>query len=173
MVIVADDPLNLTFLMACEDVEALAPGIAADVATDARRQYVTRLALTRMHQAGFRQRVLAAYDTKCTICHLRLPRLLDAAHILSDRHPKGEPVVPNGLALCKIHHAAFDANILGITPDHVVEIRHDILDEVDGPMLRHGLQDLHGNVITLPAKGADHPDRDRLEERYDGFRSVG
>jgi hypothetical protein len=34
--------------------------------------------------------------------------LLDAAHILPDGHPKGEPVVPNGLALCKLHHAAFD-----------------------------------------------------------------
>ena len=173
MVIVADDPTNLTFLMACEDAESLAPGIPADVASDARRQYVTRLALTRVHQAGFRQRVLTAYAKKCTICHLRHTELLDAAHILSDRHPRGEPVVTNGLALCKIHHAAFDSNILGITPDHVVEIRHDILDEVDGPMLRHGLQDLHGNVITLPTKTADRPDRDRLDERYSEFRSAG
>jgi len=41
--------------------------------------------------------------------------------------------VPNGLALCKIHHAAFDMNILGIRPDHVVEIRTDVLEERDGP----------------------------------------
>jgi putative restriction endonuclease len=173
MVIVADDPATLTFLMACEDVEALAPGVTIDAADDARRQYVTRLALTRVHQAGFRQRVLTAYATRCTICHLRHTELLDAAHILSDRHPRGEPVVPNGLALCKIHHAAFDANILGIRPDHVVEIRHDILDEVDGPMLRHGIQDLHGNLISLPNRPPDRPDPERLEERYTEFRAAG
>ncbi|MCU0310992.1 MAG: hypothetical protein MUE36_08615 [Acidimicrobiales bacterium] len=173
MVIAADDPTNLTFLMACEDVDALAPGIAADTSVNARRQYVTRMGLTRVHQAGFRQRVLTAYAKKCTICHLRHTELLDAAHILSDRHPRGEPVVPNGLALCKIHHAAFDSNILGIRPDHVVEIRHDILDEVDGPMLRHGLQDLHGNVISLPPRVADQPDTERLEERYEQFQSAG
>ena len=43
--------------------------------------------------------------------------LLDAAHILPDRHPKGEPIVTNGLGLCTIHHSAYDANIIGIDPD--------------------------------------------------------
>ena len=74
-----------------------------------------------------------------------MSKLLDAAHIVGDRrHERGDPMVPNGLAMCKIHHAAFDTNILGIRPDRVVEIRSDILEEHDGPMLRHGLQELHG-----------------------------
>ena len=41
----------------------------------------------------------------------------------------------NGLALCKIHHAAYDSRILGVSPDLVVQIRADILDETDGPLL--------------------------------------
>jgi putative restriction endonuclease len=173
VVVVTDDAANLTVLLAAEDAETLAPGVGADVAAFARRRYATRLALARVHQAGFRQRVLAAYSKACTICRLRHMELLDAAHILGDRHPRGEPVVQNGLALCKIHHAAFDSNILGIRPDHVVEIRNDILDEHDGPMLRHGLQDLHGGRISLPRRRGDHPDRARLEERYEEFRSAG
>lgn len=172
MVIVADDPASLTFLMACEDVESLAPGVTADASDLARRRYVTKEGVYRLHQAGFRQRVLTAYSTSCTVCRLKHSQLLDAAHILGDRHPKGDPVVPNGMALCKIHHAAFDANILGIRPDHVIEIRHDILDERDGPMLRHGLQGVHGSLITLPRRHADRPDPERLEERYDEFRSA-
>lgn len=36
----------------------------------------------------------------------------------------------NGMALCKIHYASFDAHILGIRPDFVVEIREDILAEM-------------------------------------------
>ena len=174
MVLVHDDIGTRTFTGACEDVTALRPGIEPDVADDARRAYATRLAMTRLHQAKFRQRILAAYRQSCTICHLKHVRLLDAAHIIPDLHERGDPVVPNGLSLCKIHHAAFDTNILGIRPDHVVEIRSDILEETDGPMLRHGLQELHGaRLAVLPRRPEDRPDPERLEVRYDEFRAAG
>ena len=52
-----------------------------------------------------------------TLCKLRHAELLDAAHIIADANDEGLPIVPNGLALCKIHHAAFDKNIIGISPD--------------------------------------------------------
>jgi len=52
--------------------------------------------------------------------------------------------------LCKLHHAAFDCFIIGITPDYKIELRKDILDENDGPMLQHGLKEFHGNRIILP-----------------------
>ncbi|MGI8867651.1 MAG: HNH endonuclease [Mycobacteriales bacterium] len=54
---------------------------------------------------------MVAYETRCAVCRIGHRELLDAAHILPDTHPRGEPVVPNGLALCKIHHAAYDRNI--------------------------------------------------------------
>jgi hypothetical protein len=75
--------------------------------------------------------VLRAYQQCCAICRLRHDELLEAAHILPDIHPFGEPVVPNGLALCKLHHAAFDANIIGVTPDLDVTVRLDVLQEID------------------------------------------
>jgi putative restriction endonuclease len=83
-------------------------------------------------------------------------------------------VVPNGLALCKIHHAAFDGNILGIRPDLVVELRRDILEEEDGPMLRHGLQELHGRALLVVPRARElKPDPARLEARYQVFRQAG
>ena len=174
MVLVHDDPATLTFTGACEAVEALRPGVAPQAADAARRIYVTRMAMIRLHQARFRRDVLSAYRRSCTVCRLHHDGLLDAAHILGDKHERGEPVVPNGLALCKIHHAAFDTNILGIRPDHIVEIRSDILEERDGPMLRHGLQDLHGaRLLVLPHRPDDYPDTSRLEERYEQFRAAG
>jgi putative restriction endonuclease len=174
LVIVNDDPATLTITAACDDVEALRPGVPPASIDAARRAYVTRMALVRLHQAKFRQRVLQAYATRCTVCRLRHRELLDAAHIIGDRHDRGEPIVPNGLALCKIHHAAFDANILGIRPDHVVEIRAEILDEHDGPMLRHGLQSVHGaRLLHLPRRLVDRPDPERLEARYAEFRAAG
>ena len=91
---------------------------------------------------------MLAYNESCAVCSLHHRELLDAAHIIPDSDPlgRGVPVVANGLALCKIHHAAYDANILGIRPDYVVEIHHRLLDEIDGPMLRHGLQKHHGTA---------------------------
>ena len=61
----------------------------------------------------------------------------------ADRDPEGEPKVSNGLALCKLHHAAFDCHIIGVNPDYRVEVRVDVLEEIDGPMLEHGLQGFH------------------------------
>ena len=60
----------------------------------------------RLHQPVFRAQVLQAYGA-CIICRLKHVDLLDAARILSDADG-GQPVVTNGLAMCKIHHAAYD-----------------------------------------------------------------
>ncbi|HSH59928.1 MAG TPA: HNH endonuclease [Acidimicrobiales bacterium] len=172
--IVGDDPLALTFTVAIDDPKALRSDLTIDVVDDARRSYLTRLARHRLHQLAFRHRVLRAYRESCTMCRLHHVELLDAAHILPDSHPRGEPLVTNGLALCKLHHAAFDRHIVGIRPDLVVEVRHDILEEIDGPMLRHGLQDLQGNKLAvLPARRNQHPDVQALTERYDLFRAAG
>ena len=83
----------------------------------AGRAYATRAVMQRLHQKHFRRIVLTAYRNQCAICRLKYLDLLDAAHILEDKHPKGEPLVSNGLGMCKIHHSAFDARILGIDPD--------------------------------------------------------
>ncbi len=139
---------------------------------DARR-YVAAMSLRRMHQDAFRRKVIRAYDENCTVCRLKHPDLLDAAHIIKDRGPLGKPVVPNGLSLCKIHHGAYDANIIGITPDYIIKVRDDVLEEHDGPMLRHGLQELHGQEIKLPSRKADWPDRERLEVRWGEFGRTG
>jgi len=118
-------------------------------------------------------RVLAAYNSQCCLCKLNHIELLDASHIIPDNEPKGDPIVINGLTLCKIHHTAFDVNILGISPDYSIHIREDILHEIDGPMLKHGIQALNNQKIILPARKKDYPDRERLELRFDKFRKVG
>ena len=133
------------------------------------RRYAERVVKQRLHQAEFRGRVIAAYQTRCAICRLRHGELLDAAHITPDRDDAGSPAVSNGLALCKIHHAAFDMNMLGISPDYVVQVDRKLLEEIDGPMLRHGLQEMHGSTLTVPVRRPDRPDRARLEQRFAEF----
>jgi putative restriction endonuclease len=107
------------------------------------------------------------------VCRLHHEELLDASHILPDKHAQGEPWVCNGLSLCKLHHAAFDANIIGVRPDLVVEVREDILEEHDGPMLKHGLKECHERrLVVVPRQDELKPRKDFLEERYEIFRTA-
>jgi len=169
--LVADEPEQLQFAVAPDGAQLLVrPGQVVDAE---ERRYIERLTRLRLHQPIFRARVLQAYGRQCAMCRLRHATLLDAAHIIPDGRPHGEPVVPNGLSLCKIHHAAFDHNILGVRPDLVVEVRREVLEEADGPMLRHGLQEMSGLHLTVPTRLTAHPDRVRLEERYEEFRRAG
>ncbi|HYK91340.1 MAG TPA: HNH endonuclease signature motif containing protein [Acidobacteriota bacterium] len=172
--LVHDNPANLCFSVALDD-QSLSGGRIALAETDdsaARRSYVTTLVRRRMHQQTFRERVLAAYREHCAVCRLRHYELLEAAHILPDTHERGEPVVSNGLALCSLHHAAFDRHILGIRPDLIIEIREDILEETDGPMLIHGLQGFQDKQILVPRSPIQQPNRDFLAERYGLFRKA-
>lgn len=146
--------------------EARLPGATQD--PDARR-YVERLVSERVHQREFRGRVLLAYRDRCAVCQLQHPEMLDAAHILPDRHERGLPVVPNGLSLCKIHHRAYDLDFLGIDADYRVHINREPLQERDGPMLKHGLQEMHGSILTVPRREASRPDKANLAERFEGF----
>jgi putative restriction endonuclease len=173
--VVRDNPEELAFSVAVDApyMPVLSGGRPDPVSLEDRRAYVTVVTQRRVHQQSFRERVLRAYQTQCAICRLRQDELLEAAHILPDGHPRGEPIVPNGLALCKLHHAAFDRHILGITPALTVEVRLDILREADGPMLRHGLQGFQGAHILVPRAAAMRPKAEFLEERYEMFRRAG
>lgn len=142
------------------DTSTLSPLEKSYALTETRR---------RLHQPVFRERVLHAYSSSCAVCSIKHRELLDAAHIISDSKPKGDPIVPNGISLCKIHHAAFDGNLIGIRPDYKIVVNADLLNEVDGPMLRHGIQEIHGSTIQLPHSLKLKPDTERLDIRFHEF----
>lgn len=167
-----DDPADLAFHLAVDAEDQISTGGGLGTELELRRAYATVEAKRRLHQHKFRQLVLGAYQESCAICRLKHSVLLDAAHILPDKDERGRPEIPNGLALCKIHHGAFDALILGISPDYRVHINADVLKEKDGPMLRHGLQEMDGERIHVPRAEAHHPRRDYLEERFDKFQAA-
>lgn len=166
-----DSLRELRFIISVDDRRILADS-TDPVAAEGRRAYLTVVTLRRLHQVSFRQRVLRAYQSCCAICRLRHAELLDAAHIIPDNDPMGQPLVANGLALCKLHHAAFDKNFLGIRPDLVVELRQDLCEEVDGPMLLHGLQEFHNRkLLVIPTSEDLRPGQIYLEERFRRFKA--
>ena len=172
--VVSDDPPALTSSIAVDDLSyagmrPIPTSVSSEDADIARRVYVTGVVRMRLHQRSFRERVLEAYQRQCAFCRLRHEELLDAAHIVPDPEPAGEPLVRNGLALCTLHHTAFDRYFLGLRPDYVLEVRRDILEEQDGPTLVHAIQRLHGTAIIVPRQSHLQPSRELVEIRYQRF----
>ena len=134
------------------------------------RRYGLQLVRQRLHQATFREAVLSAYGGRCAISGLPEPRLIDAAHIMADAHEElGQPIVQNGLPLSKIHHAAFDANLIGIDPDFRVHVSDALMSIHDGPMFEHGVKGIAGRLLRPPQRDIDKPDRERLAQRFELF----
>ena len=135
------------------------------------RRYALRVVKQRLHQSTFREAVIAAYNDRCAVSGLPERRLLDAAHIISDKNElMGQPVIPNGLPLSKIHHSAFDSNLIGINPDYRLHVSERLLSQNDGPMLE-SFKQLNGNKLRLPTRLVDYPDRERLAIRFEEFRA--
>jgi putative restriction endonuclease len=165
--LIREEPREQQFVVAQENTLDLA---AEGPLEEQLKRYVIRETKQRLHQPVFRATVMRAYETRCAVCSLRHTELLDAAHIVPDSDEAGVASVRNGIALCKIHHAAFDAKILGIRPDKVVQIRADLLDEVDGPMLQYGLKERHNQALmALPRARREQPDPELLEIEYQRF----
>jgi putative restriction endonuclease len=171
--IIEDHPEALTFgvLLVTMDVGSIGTLNAAALDPATRRHYLA-IVQQRVGQARFRETVLDAYSSKCTLCRLRHRELLDAAHIVPVAE-HGSDRVTNGMSMCKIHHAAYDSDIVGVRPDGVAEVRRDVLEETDGPMLRHGLQEVHGVQLWLPRSPALQPSVEALEKRWERFRQAG
>jgi putative restriction endonuclease len=178
--VVGDDRINKHVFVQCDSMDSVThyqhdnagfdDSLAAD-SRDPQRAYITRITRQRVHQGVFRELVLAAYQRQCAFCHFRHEEMLDAAHIIPDSHPDGEPVVRNGLSLCSLHHRAFDHNILGVSRDYIIHVRPDVLKEKDGPILAHGIQAMNNRLIELPRKQIHYPDPDALQHRFEQFLS--
>ncbi len=132
------------------------------------RRYAVREVRVRIHQAQFRGQVMPAYRDQCAICRLKEVRLLDAAHITGDIEELGEPSVSNGLALCSIHHRAFDHDLVAVSPDYEVRVSERLLHDEDGPMLDL-LKTFDRRPIYVPRRAEWKPDPERLAARYDRF----
>ena len=176
--IVGDDPGTLTFTVSVDDPLPTYAYSESNISrqtaemSDARHAHITATVKVRLHQRSFREKVLDAYRSQCAFCRLKHRVLLDAAHIVPDSAPESKMTIDNGIAPCKLHHAAYDSFILGITPDYIIRVREDVLEEEDGPVLQHGLKGLHNTKLILPSLKNHYPSREALEWRYSRFIRV-
>lgn len=170
--LIGEEPQFQQFVVAFESTQHLVAPSEPSTVHEIARSYNQRVTKVRYHQPLFRARVINAYEERCAVCRLPFTELLEAAHIKPDS--EGGPArVSNGLSMCKIHHGAYDANILGISPDYQIEIKESVLATFDGPTLQHSLKEMHGEKLRqIPSEKVNKPDRNFLAERFERFRAA-
>lgn len=143
---------------------AYLPGLGA--APEYERRWTVRAARQRLHQAVFRRDVLRAYNHRCAVCGLGIVSLLDAAHIIPDREDSGIASATNGMALCKNHHAAFDADLLSVDAELIVHIEPSAINSALGDAEHHLLGNYdRRRLAVIPNNAALRPDPVFLAQR--------
>lgn len=123
-----------------------------------RRKVVTTI-VRRYRASDFRRRVLGAYDHRCAMCGLQL-ELIDAAHILPVAADNSSDVTNNGIALCKLHHAAFDKNLVSFDENYRIEVSNSVLSRLAGEQRDGGAGEFRESLksaLLLPNDRRDYP----------------
>ena len=124
-----------------------APGLHEEILEAVGLELGTPVA-TRRRDMAFRSAVLEAYLAECCVCGFSLRLVdgligVDAAHIRWHAHG-GPDEVPNGLALCALHHRLFDHGAVTVREDLRVRVARalagssarDLFNELDDQELR-------------------------------------
>lgn len=123
------------------------------------RRAVVRTVLKKLRQSGFDQRVFTAYRNQCAFCSIQLD-LLDAAHIIPVAQPDSTDFTSNGIALCTLHHRAYDKHLITFNDKYETLINEDRLNKLkairhDGGMKKF-IADLRP-IIHIPPSINDRP----------------
>jgi putative restriction endonuclease len=170
--LIGEEPLEHQFVVALEPGQEIIPTGEPAVVQEIVKRYNERIVKARYHQPLFRARVIHAYQERCAICRLPFMELLEAAHIRPDSQG-GSAKISNGMSLCKIHHGAYDADIIGISPDYKIHVRESVLQTFDGPTLQYSIKDMDGEDLRqIPNENSSRPDRELLAERFEKFQQA-
>ena len=82
---------------------------------------------------------------------------------------RGVACVQNGIALSKLHHTAYDRQLIGIDADFKIHVSDEVMAENDGPLLEDSIKGLNGKKLIVPAQKALRPNKDHLAERFEAF----
>jgi len=152
---------RLTRATGADDLAARAADSAGDVTTAMPHgpTETTRPARIRLVQQFFRQSVLSSYDHACAICHLALPNMLNASHIIPwsvSVEQRADPC--NGLSLCALHDRAFDRGLFTIDEHLRARVSGDAWTDEPPELHRIGLLEIEGQPIRLPERFRPDPE---------------
>lgn len=113
-----------------------------------------------LRDLDFNKRVLGAYEHQCAMCGVQL-RLIDGAHILPVAHADSTDATSNGVALCALHHRAYDKGMVTFTPgDFAIHLNEPMLAKLKAEDRGGGLKAFRADlrpILTVPADKKDRP----------------
>lgn len=131
----------------------------------ASRRYDLVQVMRAYRDSKFKPAVLRAYRNRCAVCRCAL-KLVDAAHIVPVSHPLSTDDITNGIALCRLHHGAYDNGLLGIRSDYRIIMNPDSEKRLTQLHLHMGMEDFRNRlpeIITVPASIEVRPDPEKLK----------
>ena len=147
-----------SYVEVLNEVANLNDGDVAAISQPERREVIATIR-RKIREQDFRARVLAAYGYQCAMCGVQL-RLVEAAHIVPVAEPSGTDETRNGVALCSLHHDAYDRNLVSFTERYRIEVSRASERELRSAKLLGGLSPFKAALrpaILLPADARDHP----------------
>ena len=131
--------------------------------------------IVRPRDPRFRVNVIQAYEYRCAICgyDIRIDDQLmglEAAHIRW--HANGGPdEVTNGLALCVIHHKAFDRGGIGLSNELELLVSTELHGQNEA--WDFWFRKYEGQIIRLPRQSRNEPEPRHLAwHRQQVFRGI-
>jgi putative restriction endonuclease len=147
-----------SYLEALNNLTRLSDGDVAAITRPERREVLATIR-RKVREQDFRARVLSAYGHQCAMCSVQL-RLIEAAHILPVAEPTSTDETRNGVALCSLHHDAYDRNLISFTERYRIEVSSAAEAELRQANLVGGLAPFKAALrpaLVLPADARDHP----------------
>jgi putative restriction endonuclease len=151
------------YLEALNDVAQLTESDVAAITKPERREVLATIR-KKVREQDFRARVLRAYGDQCAMCGVQL-RLIEAAHILPVAEPTSTDETANGIALCSLHHDAYDRNLISFSDSYRIETSGASEQLLRADKLLGGLAAFKAALrpaILLPADRRDHPRPDYI-----------
>lgn len=130
----------------------------------------------KLRDVNFRDRVLTAYNFQCAVCGMQL-KLIDAAHILPVSHESSTDETRNGLALCALHHRAYDKGLIAIGEDYSILLNRKQVTELKRINQDAGLENFAKNlrpILILPPATSDRPHSEyiKLANQVRGWNQI-
>ncbi|MEH1911436.1 MAG: HNH endonuclease [Nostoc sp.] len=128
------------------------------------RQTVIRTVKKRLRDSSFQDRVLTAYNYRCAMCGVQLD-LVQAAHIVPVSHDDGTDETSNGMALCALHHYAYDRGLVFVDEEYSIELNERKINKLRAISRDEGLEEFTEALralILLPPSTSDRPHRNYL-----------
>jgi hypothetical protein len=124
-----------------------------------KRRFVFIETCRALRDVNFSKRIFTAYAHRCAMCGMQL-RLLEGAHILPVADPNSTDETSNGIALCALHHKAYDDGLLTFDDRYRVHLNTGRLKELKKSGHDAGLTEFRKalrSVIRLPPDSRDRP----------------